>query len=157
MDTKVAANVTGCRLNVWSRDYAPPLRSVATRRTPRAKPTRVELGRIRRGPSPLSSGRAPCLSRSTIEFAVGRIAGNVGEPLDHSTNTWISGALDDVAEDADDDERFSSVVYSIYTCADRSFREDDCADVGSAGEAKGTEMVDLSVGSASRDLGIAVA
>ena len=94
---------------------------------------------------------------STINFAVGRITGNLGEPLDHSTNTWISGAQDYVAEDADDDERFSSVVYCICTRADRSFREYDHADVGSAGEAEGFAMADLSVGSASRDLGIAVA
>ena len=52
---------------------------------------------------------------STINFAVGRIAGNLGEPLDHSTSTWVSGAQDDVAEGADGDERFSSVVYVIYT------------------------------------------
>ena len=50
---------------------------------------------------------------STINFAVGRITGNLGEPLDHSTSTWISGAQDDVAEDIDEDERFSYAVYFI--------------------------------------------
>ena len=53
---------------------------------------------------------------STMKFAVSRIAGNLGEPLDHSTNTWISDAQDDVGEDADEDERFSSVVYFLCTC-----------------------------------------
>ena len=112
---------------------------------------------LREASDPGSSCSATNGISSTIEFAVGRIAGNLGEPLDHSTNTWISGPQDDVAEDADDDERFSSVIYSIYTRADRSFREDDHADVGSAGEAEGTAIADLSVGSASRDLDIAVA
>ena len=112
---------------------------------------------LREANDPGSSSSAANGITSTINFAVGRIAGNLGEPLDHSTNTWISGAQDDVAEDTDDDERFSSVVYCICTRADRSFREDDHADVVSAGEAEGFAMADLSVGSASRDLDIAVA
>ena len=94
---------------------------------------------------------------STISFALARIAGNLGEPLDPSTNTWVSGTQDDIAEDADDDERFSSVVYSIHTRADESFREHDHSDVGSSGGAEDTEMAEPSVGSASRDLSIAIA
>ena len=45
---------------------------------------------------------------STINFAVSRIVGNLGEPLDHSTSAWISGAQDDVVEDVGDrnNERF---------------------------------------------------
>ena len=70
---------------------------------------------LREANNPGSSSSAANGISSTINFAVGRIAGNLGEPLDHSTNTWISGAQDDVAEDADDDNRFSSVVYSTYT------------------------------------------
>ena len=112
---------------------------------------------LREASDPGSSSSAANGISSTINFAVGRIAGNVGEPLDHATNTWISGAQDDVAEDADDDGRFSSVVYCICTCADRSFREDDRTDVGSAGEAEGIAMADPSVAGASRDLEIAVA
>ena len=111
---------------------------------------------LREASDPGNSSSAANGISSTINFAVGRIAGNLGEPLDHSTNTWISGAQDDVAEDADD-ERFSSVVYCICTRADRLFREYDHTDVGSAGEAEGFAMADLSVGSASRDLDIAVA
>ena len=104
-----------------------------------------------------NSSSAAIGASSTIEFAAGRIVGNLGESLDNSTSTWLSGTQDDVAEDADDTTRFSSLVYSIYTHADRSFSEDDHADVGSAGEAEGFAMADLSVGSASRDLDIAVA
>ena len=52
---------------------------------------------------------------STIEFAVGRIMGNLGQPLGHSTSIWLSGAQDDIAEDVDDDERFYSVVYFTST------------------------------------------
>ena len=52
---------------------------------------------------------------STINFAVGQFAGNLGEPLDHSNSTWISGAQDDIAEDGDNDERFSFVAWSTYT------------------------------------------
>ena len=112
---------------------------------------------LREASDPGSSSSAANGISSTINFAVGRIAGNLGEPLDHSTNTWVSGAQDDGAEYADDDEKFSFVVYSTYTRTDRSFREYDHADVVSAGEAEGPVMVDLSVGSASRDLDIAVA
>ena len=61
---------------------------------------------LREASDPGSSSSAANGISSTINFAVGRIAGNLGEPLDHSTNTWISGAQDDVVEDADDDERF---------------------------------------------------
>ena len=70
---------------------------------------------LREANDPGSSSSAATGISSTINFAVGRIAGNLGEPLDHSANTWISGALDDVAEGVDDDERFDSVVCFTYT------------------------------------------
>ena len=71
---------------------------------------------LREASDPGSSSSAANGISSTIEFAVGRIAGNLGEPLDHSTSTWVSGAHDDVAEGVDDYEKLLSVIYSTYTC-----------------------------------------
>ena len=51
----------------------------------------------------------------------------------------------------------SHLLYILYTRTDRSFREYDHANVGSAGEAEGFAMADLSVGSASGDLEITTA
>ena len=61
---------------------------------------------------------------STVEFAMDRAMGNLGEPLEHPYSTWVSVACDDVDEKKDDERFCRRFMVSMLYADGLFFRED---------------------------------